>query len=204
MQSDKKTALSMIALGVFMIAGLIQIINWDKYSLTVIPLEASVRLGYATAQDYSRYSKICLERKKYECAHSYLQKYTELEPTNLEARLELGLLQLRMNDLNSAVNTLSAYIQDGGEEPKARFHLAKAHSQLNNTGEALKIYRQLLKGRTDVFQVSVTREYIQTLIQAKKWNQAKSSIEKARRQSLTHNAFMTAEYKAVLNKIRPK
>lgn len=199
---EKRVALYMVGLGALLLGALIQIINWDKYALTVIPLEASVLLGTATAEDHGTYSKICLERKKYECALNHLQTQIRMNPENLDAKLDLGLLQFRMNDMESSVSTLTTYLEEGGTDPKAGFHLAKAHAQLNDTNKALKIYKQLLGKKNGVFQVSVTREYVQTLMKAGKWKQAKSSIERARRESLTHNAFMTAEYKMILEKIR--
>lgn len=199
---EKRVAFYMVIMGALLLGGLIQIINWDKYSLAIVPLEASVLLGTATAEDHASYAKICLERKKYDCALNHFKAQVKMDPTNLNAKLDLGLLQFRMSDMDSAISTLTAYLEEGGAESKARYHLAKAHAQMNDTNKALKIYKQLLGKKSGVFQVSVTREYVQTLMKAGKWKQAKSSIERARRRSLTHNAFMTSEYQLVLEKIR--
>ncbi len=198
--SEKRTLVTMLAIGILLLSGLIQVINWDKYSLKVIPLQASVLFGSMTAESYAEFAKICLERQKTECALNSLKNQVRLSPDNQEALLQLGLLQVKMEHLESATQTLNAYLEAGGTAIEAKFHLARAYGKLDNTKEALKIYKELLGQKSNVFQVSVTREYIQTLMRAKKWSLAKSTIERARLKSASHNAFMNAEYKYIISK----
>jgi thioredoxin-like negative regulator of GroEL len=201
MTPEKKSAVIMIGLGLFMVVGFLRVVSWDKYALSVIPLQIYSMIGAATADDHARYSEICIERKKHDCALEQLTYQTLANPKDIHARLKLGFMQLKLKQTEKAVESLTAYIEGGGIEPRAQFELAKAHASLGNTKEALELYSGLLQGKTDVFQVTVTREYVNTLIKANRWSQAKAAIEKARRKSLTHNAFMTAEYKVVLEKM---
>lgn len=200
--AEKKTALFMVILGFTLLGGLIQVVNWDKYALSVIPLQTSVLFGSATIADHEAFSQICLERKKYDCAKDHLMSLVKSDSQNLEAQLSLGLLQVRMSELPAAKETLGLYLENGGDDPRAKFNLAKVLTQQDQIGEALKIYKNLLRSKTGVFQVSVTKEYIRTLMQAKKWKLAKAAIQQARLRSQAHNAFMASEYLAVKQQLR--
>lgn len=199
--TDNKTTYVMVGLGVFMLLAMIQITQWDKHAFSVIPLQTSILFGAADANDYAEYSKICMERRKYDCALENLEQQTKLDPSQMEARLTLGLMQIKMQKNQAAIQTLEGYLNDGGLEPRAQFELAKAYSQAGETKKALHLFTQLLRSKSGVFQVTVTREYVHTLIQAKYWTKAKRVIERARRKSLSHNAFMTAEYKDLIKKM---
>jgi tetratricopeptide (TPR) repeat protein len=194
----KKASWIMVALGVFLLSGLIQITQWNQYALEIIPLKTFALMGTATENDFGRLAEICLERHKYSCALDAYTNQVKINPQNLEARLSLGLLQVKLGDLDAATATLSAYLKNGGDEPRARFELGKAYSKIGQPKKALSQFEGLLRERASVFQVSVTREYVNTLMQTKKWSQAKHTIEHARHKSVSYNAFMTAEYKVIL------
>jgi len=145
--------------------------------------------------------EICYERRKYECSQNSMETYIKLKPEDQKVRLELGLLQLKRNMIEQGAKTLQEYVDRGGKEPRARYELGKAYSQLGKTKKARKELMTLLKSNDKVFQVSVTREYIRVLMQEKRWATAKLWIERSRRKSLVYNAFMTPEYKEVLRNL---
>lgn len=198
---EKRASYFMIGIAGLMVLAFFQIIAWDKHFLSVIPLKLSSLMGTASAEDHGKLAQICMERGKYDCAIASLNSQMRLSPQDHDVKYKLGILLVKTDHLQDAALVLSSYIENGGEEPRARFELAKAYSHLGKTKEALQQYQHLLKKRSDVFQVTVTREYVNTLIQAKKWSHAKLTIEKARKASVTHNAFMTAEYNAVLKQM---
>ncbi|HAG91723.1 MAG TPA: hypothetical protein DCL41_07615 [Bdellovibrionales bacterium] len=200
-QKDKKQSRIMLALATLLIVSFLQITQWDKYAFEVIPLQARIMTGAADGEDFLRMSAICFDRKKYDCSIQNSRAYLQTHPEDLKARYELGLLELRMNHIEEGAESLRAYIDQGGEEPRAHFELGKAYAKLEKNREARKEFSILLNGKTDVFHVSVTRAYVNTLINEHRWVAAKRMIEQARKKSLSYNAFMTAEYRVVMKNL---
>lgn len=70
---------------VLMLASFIQLMNWDNYSLEIIPLKIKSTLGGLSQPDLERSAEICMELKKWDCVESNYSTIGQLDSTQLPA-----------------------------------------------------------------------------------------------------------------------
>jgi Flp pilus assembly protein TadD len=91
-----------------------------------------------------------LERKAgdYAAARKDLEQAVALNPSDLNARVNLGLALAQLHDSGAAKDQLEKAVDLGATEPQVRFELSKVLRSLGETEESLKqlkLYQQRLK-----------------------------------------------------------
>lgn len=191
----------MVLIGVFLVAGFLHVINWDTHSVRILTLNLKSITGLASAADYKEKAIICMERRKYSCAESELKASLSLAKSDQDSWARLGVLQYKMGKTNEAILALEAYESVGGQDLDTRYTLAKAYLAEKKAPQAIRTLKSLIAEKPETLQVTVTRSYVEALIQANRLSQAKNIIERTRKQSASFNQFMSAEYKAVVGKM---
>lgn len=197
-----RTILTMVLVSALFVGSFIHAINWDRYFFDIIPLKAKEITKMATAEDYKALIAICSSRAKSDCVEKAYQNLYRLLPHQIEVLAELGHLQFLRSDMHKAVQTLKLYFASGGKSIEATYDYARALSQVGLYDEALKQFQYVLRSKPQVFQISVARTYILTLIKHNKLPQAKAAIEYYRKNSTSSAFFMDPEYRLLSQMLR--
>lgn len=185
---------SLIVTGL-LLAGFIQAVNWDQYSLSIIPLKVKELSGIANLQDYQQLSKICEERKKWDCVETSLrQRYTLSPRTEIEALAQLGKLQYKRGKLAESLQSLKTYFDQGGISLDASYDYARALSQRGFVDQASQVYEQILEAKPETLQITVAQNYVRLLMKNNKYREAKTLLEDIRKSGSNANLFMDKEF----------
>jgi tetratricopeptide (TPR) repeat protein len=196
-QSFHKKFIIMIAVfGFVFVATVIHVINWDQYSLSIIPLKISNAVGMASPQSLRELARICEERMKYECTEEALQDALRAEPS-VGDLIRLGNLQRKMNGFQSALVTYTSALENIKKEGLANttelsdiyYGLAKSYESVGQNDQALANYDLAIKAKPEVIQITVTAAYLNLLKVVGKLDIAKAVIAEARKRSGSDSLF---------------
>ena len=193
-RGEKKTIIVFSSLMVFMLASFIQLMNWDNYSLEIIPLKIKSTLGGLSQPDLERSAEICMELKKWDCVESNYSTIGQLDSTLLP---RLGAFQMKRAKYNEAAQSFYGFFQKGGSDLEASYNYAKSLAQLGQADEAIKYFDQVLAAKPDVLQVTVVHNYVKLLMTHQRFEQAKKLIADIRKTSPESQSFMDTEYKKI-------
>lgn len=183
-----------IVFGILLVMSYIHLMQWDQDFVAVIPLKVKSLTGLANAEDYRSLSEICMRRMNYDCAKDSLTQVVQKEIGNSEASFELGELQRKTGDFNSALRSYNSHFERGGQNPGAAFELARLHERKNDLASAQKFYQMALELRPDVLQVTVLQNYVRMLLNTGNYAEADKIITAARKsKGPAGEAFMSAE-----------
>lgn len=202
-QTDR-TVMTISLFATLLVASFIQVVNWDKYSLSIIPLKAKQALGMASVGDYSEIAQICMERKKYDCAEKAYFGAFERNPQDLTHLEKLGDLQVKQDLMLSAAQTYETYFKSGGGDLMAKFNYAKALAATKDYKKADQYFRDVLKAKPETMQITVTRHYIEMLVSTNELQKAKNVIDHFRKQGSNTSLFMKKEYDEINQKLSRK
>ncbi|MEO0335909.1 MAG: hypothetical protein AAF202_05935 [Pseudomonadota bacterium] len=195
-----------IAIAVFaalLVAAFVQVVNWDTHAFDIIPLKAKQISSTASGDDLNAIVEICMERKKINCAEEALMDLYNLDKTNGEALARLGDLQTQASRHEDAVKTYDLFFGVDGTKPTLddKFNYAKSLAATNQTEKAEKYFKQILKSKPGVLQITVTRHYIKMLVANEKYKKAKDTLDYFRRQGSNTKLFMEQEYLEIKKKL---
>lgn len=193
-QGEMKTIKVFIGIAVLFVASYIQISNWDRHSLEIIPLKVKEVVGGKSVQDSERLAEICMDLKKWDCVEAEYGIVAKSEPDQV---LRLANFQMKRAKYQEAAQTFYSFFQSGGEDLEASYSYAKALAQLGEVDEAIKYFDQVLAARPDVRQVTVVQNYVKLLMDHQRYDQAQSLIVGIRKQDPTADMFMEFEFKQI-------
>lgn len=203
-QIDKTFLNLSIAISIFLVAGFIHLMNWDRHASAIVPLKAKQYLGTASLYDYSQIITICKERGKPDCVLGAYKAAVTAYPQNLKA---LGLYGHTLTLLKKdalAARILSRYFAQGGQDPHRAFDLAKVLKRNNKTREAEKYFKLALKSKPNVVQISVIQAYVDMLIKTRRLRVAANLIERTRKTGAHATMFMEGELRAIRQQMRQR
>ena len=193
-EGEKKTIIAFGAILIFILASFIQLMNWDNYSLEIIPLKLKETLGMRSPADLERTAEICFELKKWDCVESNYSARAQTDSTQLP---RLGAFQMKRAKYNEAAQTFYSFFQKGGSSLEASYNYAKSLAQLGQVDEAIKYFDQVLAAKPDVLQVTVVQNYVKLLMEHRRFEQAKKLITDIRKTSPESASFMDTEFKKI-------
>ncbi len=203
-QNAEKKIASKISSFIFMgtlviLAVFLQVVHWDKYFFTIIPLKIKENAGWAQATDLKKIIEICQERHK---SHCLLKAYQELYKINQDTKVlaQLGELQYQLGETGEALFTFQKYLSSGGTDHRIGYHYAQILSQTGRFTEASYQYRRLLAQRPNILQISIIRSYVSMLMSNRQYKEARNILTSYRKKSQNAGYFMEKEYQA-LNRI---
>ncbi len=190
------------ALGAIVIAALIQIYFWDKYSLDIIPITVKEVVGATSPSDWEEKAAICTELKKWDCVEAQYRKAAQFDKSQY---VRLGNFQFARGKYDRAARSFAIYFESSGnltgilkgEDTEIALTYAKALTELNQSEEAAKFYEKVLESKPDAVQVPVIHAYVKMLFKNGKYGRARVLIEDVRKSSSTAAQFMEAEYQQI-------
>jgi tetratricopeptide (TPR) repeat protein len=192
---DRKSITYMLVISAFFVASYIQISNWDKAWLSIVPLGAKQTVGLMSKADWEDKAQICLDLKKYDCTEEAYNKVAVSEPTQWNRAAHFDMQRAKYNE---AAQSYYKFFQSGGQDLEASYNYAKALAQLGQVEEATKYFDQVLAARPDVLQVTVVQNYVKLLMDHQRYDQAKVLIAKIRKDGgETAGSFMEPEFKKI-------
>jgi tetratricopeptide (TPR) repeat protein len=182
--------------GAFLITAFVHIINWDKYSVEIVPLKAKLILGKTDAQDLTRIAEICSSRFKYQCSETALSDLA-YRYNDGEAFMKLGLLQRKLRNWTGAAKSyelaLSLFEKTSSKDPNMvadiYYGLAKSFENLGNVALAVDYYDQAIKAKPGVIQITVTEDYVTFLKKIGDLKAAKKVVAEAQKRSGSKTLF---------------
>lgn len=191
---ENSTFMVTAGLGAIVIASLLQIYAWDKYSLDIIPITVKEVFGATSPSDWEQKAQMCMDLKKWECVE---EQYTKAAQTDKSKYVRLGNFQYGRGKFDRAARSFSIYFQQGGDDADVSLTYAKTLTELNQVEEASKYFEDVLASKPDNLQVSVIHNYVKMLFKNGKFGRAKTLIEDVRKSSPTAAQFMNAEYQQI-------
>lgn len=178
-----------------LVLSFIQAVNWDQYSLSIIPLKVKETAGIAQLDDYKDLAQACEDRKKWDCLENSLLQSFRLSPnTEIESLAKLGKIQFQRGKNAEAIQTLKTYFEQGGISLEASYDYARALSQTGMVDQASQVYQQILESKPETLQVTVAQNYIRLLMKNNRYKEAKDILETIRDSGSNANMFMDKEF----------
>lgn len=196
-----RVCIGMILMAALLVGSFIHSVNWDRHFFGIVPLKISQWTDSATIADLQEIAEICIERKKHDCVEiAYEQQYSK-NPKDITPLAKLGNLQALREKWPEAVTTYASYFAQDGEDLEAAYNYAKALGHVGQVDKAEMFYNRVLKAKPDVLQITVTRHYINMLVEHNRLKKAKSVIEYFRKQGTNTGYFMDKEYKEIKQRL---
>lgn len=186
-----------VAISVFLAVGFVQVANWDKHFLSVIPLQVKSLIGMMSQADAEEMAQVCLDRKKYDCVE---QMYARTAFATLENRARLADFLSKRDKTRQAAEQYKIYFAQGGVDLMITYNYAKVLAQLGSFDEAAVLFQQVIDAKPETVQITVIQNYVRALINGNQLEKAKALIENVRKQSAQANAFMTEEMNEIMSK----
>lgn len=191
-QLQKKTMIIMGALATVWVVGYIQLANWDKHAISIIPISLKGMVGAHSTTDAEAKAEICMDLKKWDCVESEYLTVAQSDPKQF---IRAGGFQMKRAKYNDAAQSYYKFFQSGGQDLEASYNYAKALAELGQVDEAVKYFDQVLAAKPDTLQVTVVTNYVKLLMKHRRFDQAKVLIEKVRKDAgPTGESFMNAEF----------
>lgn len=195
-KTQKTFIIGVLSFSLFVIAGFIHLVNWDKYSIEVIPLKTKTFIGLADDVDLSRLAEICEDRFKYDCTEIALFEVAQIR-NQPEDYVKLGLLQRKLKAWQKSAQsyeTALSLLQKTGESTTSLladiyYGLAKANEGLNQETVAIDYYDRAITAKPEVIQITVTEDYLKLLKGLGQDKKAKRVVEEARRRGGSKSLF---------------
>lgn len=194
-QIEKRNIVVFSLIGAFIIAAHIQLANWDRHSIGILPIAIKETIGGMNSQDWEAKAEMCMDLKKWDCVEAAYVKVAQSEPTQWQ---RAGDFQMKRAHWNQAAHSYYSFFQNGGESLDVSYNYARALAKLGKVDEAVQYFDQVLAAKPDVLQVTVVTNYVQLLMDHQRYDQAKVLISKVRAKSgPAGESFMDDEFKKI-------
>ncbi len=195
---DSSGVAALVGFTLVFVGGLLHILNWDKYSLEILPVKTKQIIGMASVEDLKKIADICEVRRKFPCQQTALWQMFQRDPKQKEILVELGKLQMDSDDFNGALRTYSAYFTSNGKSIDARYEYARALAETGKPKEAKKHFQYVLSvNRDPISTPEMARTYVKFLIKNKDYVTAKNVIVTTRRTNRSAAYFLEKELKVI-------
>lgn len=193
---EKKNIIAFVIISIFVVAGHIQLTNWDSHSLSIIPIAVKETLGMQSPSDLETKAQICFDLKKWDCVESAYVETAKLDVTKAQ---RAGDFQMKRGKYAEAARSYYPLFQTGtAQDIEVSYSYAKALAQIGQVDEAIGYFDAILAARPEMLQVTVVQNYVKMLMQHQRYDQAKVLISKIRKQSgETGEMFMEEEFKKI-------
>ena len=192
---EKRSIVWFAFISVFVVAAHIQLANWDRHALAIIPLTVKQWVGMDSSADWEAKAALCFDLKKWDCVESEYIKTAKLDSS---LWLRTADLQMKRAKYNEAAQSYYQFFTNGGESVEASYNYAKALAHEGQVDEAIKYFDQVLAARPDVLQVTVAQSYVKLLMDHQRYDQAKVLIAQIRKDAgATGELFMDEEFQKI-------
>lgn len=191
-----------VLLSLFILGSFVHAVNWDKYSMAIIPLKAKQILGMASLEELKEVAKICEIRKKSHCQEQALIAAQKLDKKDRKLLLEIGQLQIDRKAYKLAVRTYSSYFSAKGSDKTARLNLAVSLAQTGQNKEAKRHLKYLVFSNKRNLQADAARTYVSLLMKSGDMQEAQRVIRFCRGVGNNASLFMEKEWKEVRKKLK--
>ncbi len=199
--TTRRVMTAFFALGFILTYGVIHFITWDQYALKIIPLKFAERSHVATRDDLMEIARICTERMIYDCTASAYTAVLQQDPEDLATLKKLGKLQLQTQQYGKSLETFQSYFAHDGHDAEAAYLFAKLNDYFGKYEEADHYFLVALAAKPNILQVTVSRDYVQFLLNSAQFKKAKRQIEALRRKGAP-STFLSKEYNLASTKLR--
>lgn len=191
-KAEKRYVTLVTSLCAVLTMAFVLVVQWDNHVMEALPLKAKQMMGAASAGDLTRLREICKDRKNLECQVEVTQQLTRVDN---EAFAELGKMQYLMGKHREAMRSFSKYFDNGGLSLDASYHYARSLEKDGQVEQAAKYYEDVIAGKPDTLQITVTKNYIKMLMEYNRKQQAKNVLANIRKRGSNTTDFMDPVFK---------
>jgi tetratricopeptide (TPR) repeat protein len=177
----KKFAQGTVIAAVLLIVSFVHVVQWDRHFFSIMTLSAKSMTGMADSQDLREIVSICKERMKHSCTEDALYKLAKLESNNPDLLFDLGEIRRKTGQIDGAVAAYKAHFERDGQSVGAAYEWARIEESRGQIEKAKELYARALSLKTDVLQVTVIQTYVNMLLKANQFSEAKTIIEDVRK-----------------------
>jgi tetratricopeptide (TPR) repeat protein len=194
-QIERQYIKTAIITGIFIVAAFIQVVEWDQYFLSIIPLKMKQITSLASSDDLRKIVQICEARMHHSCVETALAELSVKEPNNSDIMYDLGEIRRKTGHTAAAVDAYKGHFARGGNSAEAAYQLARIMEFNGQYDEAQNYYTRALLAKPDVLQVTVIQSYVNMLIKLGKATDARAIIADVRKKNgPSAQYFMAKEY----------
>lgn len=172
-------------------------VKWGHHSIAIIPLKISEWTGNMSLSNAKEIANICAERKQVKCVIQSYEKIVNKNPSEIIAYSLLANTLEKANRGSEAINYYARYFTLGGTDNDMAFHFAKLLEKNHDNENAIKYYEYVINSKPDVFQITVSKDYVNLLIKMGELNKAKNFIKLIREKGQNAPMFMEDELKLI-------
>ncbi|MEO0336527.1 MAG: hypothetical protein AAF202_09035 [Pseudomonadota bacterium] len=184
---DRKIRSSMYSISLAMGLLFVGLVIWDNYVFTAAPIQAKKLIGIASAEDYETMYEICKQRLNVKCQVENLKALSKYKN---EALATLGNTYYLLKRFDESARTLEQYFQDGGISLDASYDYARALEAMGNIDMAGKYYQSIIDSKPETLQITVTKRYVQMLLDYNRKAEAKKVLASVRDKGSNTANFM--------------
>ena len=181
---------STVVIAALFIGSFIQSIQWNHYSLEIIPPKTKQIIGMANHSDLRHISQICEELNKFPCLE---EVYSDMLKRNSEDLPVWGLYGRTLIYLGKSEEALEAfgnYFTKGGDDLDVAFSYAKILGSAGYIDEATEYFQYIMEAKPGVLQVTVGKRFVEMLYNAGRYKEAQKVIFQFRKRGLNADYFM--------------
>lgn len=198
---DTTVSIPIVLFTALLIGCVIHVVNWDSYSIQILPLKFKQMLGVASADELKVIGEICQKRQKENCEVQALWSAFQLDPKTFNVLVRVGEIQVENKNYAQAVNTYTFYFKSGGKDDTARFYFARSLAENKDFKSSQKQFNYLLSKHRKNPQFDVARSYVEYLIKYNEYEKAKNVIQTHRQAAANAGLFMEKELKVINQKL---
>lgn len=200
--ADKSVAKSLIIVGVLFAALIVHVVQWNEYSISILPLKLKQYSGIAKKDDLLKIAEICQSRRKNVCVELTYSEVLKRDPKDQKVLMELAQLRMERELYKDVVRLLSQYFHLGGSDMNARFIFSQALFHTGDFSNARKQLDYLVFGKSKEIPPDVARFYVKALMQNRDWKNAQKVILHFRKHRKNASYFLEKEFKEIRKRLR--
>lgn len=194
---QKSTIKIFLIFSFILIALYFHTLKWGEHSLAVIPLKFSQWLGQTSASQAKSMAKICAQRQQVQCVIDTYSLLVKSNPRDPEAFSLLATTLEKAKRGGEAIPYYSRYFALGGNDSDLAYNFARLLEEKQDYENAIQYYEYVINLKPDIFQITVSKNYVNLLIKTRQFNKAKIYIKTVRKKGQNAPLFMDNELNVI-------
>lgn len=186
-----RTTFSLLVVSALLVSAFVYIAKWDTEAPKVLKVQILEQIGWARAEDFKDFERICTNRKMFECTERAIQKQIDLGSKDREIQARLGKMYFQKKEKVKAYKAFTAYFNGRGRDVEAAYMFSVLLADMSRLDQSIGYLQFVLKhDREKKYHLQATRSYVMILVTKQNFEQARDLINQVRAEDQKANMFM--------------
>lgn len=190
-----------ILLSILLVTTYYYTLFWGSFSLQTAPLQIKGILKKITPTELAQLADICHKRQNQQCRIKTLSEIIKLEPENQDRWGNLANAYRQNKKYDYAIDSYARYFGLDGKDLMHAYNYAHLLSEDGKYDDAKKYYEYVLQAKPETLQITIAREYVETLMKMEANDEALAFLNQTRASGDNAKFFMDKEYE-ILTKVK--